>query len=103
MGIDRNIRRIAIAVRNVETAKTIFEPIFGAPFTVPTREVSDEVILLECRRGEGQPIFEIVQPDKMDEPVAYGETGRVAVRYRTESPGVLRWVTQSGIEAVEDR
>jgi len=65
-----NIRRIAFAVRNLDSARVVFESLLQAEFAPCPGMQSTEVRCLEWSRGEGRPIFELVQPLDEDSAIA---------------------------------
>jgi methylmalonyl-CoA/ethylmalonyl-CoA epimerase len=56
------IRRIAFAVRNLETARGLFESLFQATFAPSRVSAQSEVRSLEWSQGEDRPVFELVEP-----------------------------------------
>ena len=70
MGTDPSIRRIAIAVRNLDKARGLFETLLGAAFAPSPRETGEEVRALVWNQGSGEPTLELVQPLTEDSPVA---------------------------------
>lgn len=64
------IRRIALAVRNLESAKALLGAVFGTEFVPSTTVRGEEVRVLEGRGAPGQPVIELVQPLDPDGAVA---------------------------------
>ena len=57
-----SIRRIAFAVRNLDSARVLFESLFGASFVESASVRSGEVRAVEWARSDDRPVFELVQP-----------------------------------------
>lgn len=70
MNENLSIRRVAFAVRNLETARGLFESLFQVTFTPLPGGTGDEVRSLEWCRGEGCAVFELVQPVDPDGAIA---------------------------------
>lgn len=64
------IRRIAFAVRNLESARVLFESLFQATFTPSPVATGSEVRSLEWSRGDDRPVFELVEPLDPDGAIA---------------------------------
>jgi methylmalonyl-CoA epimerase len=65
------IRHVAIAVRSLDAARTVFEALLGAKFTAPPTGAADaEVRRLMWRRRKGAPVLELIQPVDEDGAVA---------------------------------
>jgi len=64
------ILRIAFAVRNLDSARVVFESLFRAEFTPSSGVKSTEVRSVEWSLGEGRPVFELVQPLDEDGAIA---------------------------------
>lgn len=67
---DLRLRRIAIAVRNLDVTKALFETLFGGSFSAPDRGVGGEVRCLELVRANDQPVVELVEPLSDDSALA---------------------------------
>jgi methylmalonyl-CoA epimerase len=70
MGNDYSIRRIGIAVRNLERSASFFGLILGADFIPVSGGRTEEVLCMECVRGGGQPAIELSQPVDADGALA---------------------------------
>ena len=70
MKTEFSIRRIAIAVRNLEQARTVYETLLGAECSPPVHGTTAQVRSLEWRRGPAEPILELVQPIDEDYALA---------------------------------
>ncbi|MHC4471691.1 MAG: VOC family protein, partial [Planctomycetota bacterium] len=77
---DLRLRRIAIAVRNLDRAKELFETLFAGTFEPPAVATGEEVRCLELRRGGGQPVVELV--------MAMSDEGAVARFIRKKGEGI---------------
>jgi methylmalonyl-CoA epimerase len=64
------IRRIAVAVRNLDQARRVYETLLGAELAPPENGTTSEVRSLEWRRGAGEPVLELVQPLDEDSALA---------------------------------
>lgn len=75
------LRRVAIAVRSLNSAQTVFEALLGAKLR-PPRDADDgaEVRRLEWCRGRGAPVLELIQP--------VDEEGAVARFIRKRGEGI---------------
>jgi methylmalonyl-CoA/ethylmalonyl-CoA epimerase len=62
MGTDFSIRRIGIAVRNLEHASEMYSLILGRAFRPVVGGRTEEVLCMECDRGPGLPTIELAQP-----------------------------------------
>ena len=62
MDTEFTIRRIGIAVRNLEQASSMYGLILGAPFRSVLGGRTEEVLCMECDRGAGMPAIELAQP-----------------------------------------
>ena len=64
------IRRIALAVRNLDTARVLFESLFQATFTPSRVGTGHDVRSLEWSRGGDRPVFELVEPASLEGAIA---------------------------------
>jgi methylmalonyl-CoA/ethylmalonyl-CoA epimerase len=64
------IQRVAFAVRNLDSARTVFESLFRAEFEPTLHVESEEVRSIEWRASGEQPVFELVQPLDADGAIA---------------------------------
>ncbi len=62
MGTDFCIRRIGIAVRNLERASAMYSMILGSEFRPVSGGRTEEVLCTECDCGGGRPTIELTQP-----------------------------------------
>lgn len=64
------IRRIGIAVRNLERARRMYSLMLGQEFRAVTGGRTEEVLCVECERGPGLPAIELSQPVDEDGALA---------------------------------
>jgi len=62
MGNEFTIRRIGIAVRNLEQAGRMYSLMLGEEFQPVSGGRTEEVLCMECDRGPGLPALELAQP-----------------------------------------
>ena len=68
MANEFTIRRIGIAVRNLEHAGRMYGLMLGEEFRPVAGGRTEEVLCMECDRGPGLPAIELAQPvDVMNE------------------------------------
>ena len=70
MGTDFCIRRIGIAVRNLERASAMYTLIVGAEFRPVSGGRTKQVLCAECDCGGGKPTIELAQPVDEDGALA---------------------------------
>ena len=70
MSTEPEMRRISIAVRQLDAACKVYGAVFGAAFTVVTEGLGPEVRCAVHDPGGGRPQIELIEPVDPNSPVA---------------------------------